>query len=436
MIILMMDLQHLRRDKVFGKGTFSLFSSEYFKPLHAGEENIRKSQHIILSIGGNDFREFLMQAAHLKGQQRSNYIKNHLDTILEDMRDRYIEILRRVRILNADAKIILMTQYYPSVSQNNYGIYPFMKEIGETLNRGGIFHNPMTVIHDIMQLTYADVLKRIPHDDNIVVADITSSLNPYDNNNHTCQIEPSGLGGKKIAQILEYMISSPHITSGQAYRFYPDFFTSTEKNSHVEGSNFNNWVPAHPYDLRDGYTYAEEKIFRTYNADQLDCDTLLRQLDQEIKNSDDTNSMHQAAINVYQKAESLAYVMPESDKKKWKMSVVLAINVLSTAKMKEHPEKHQKAIRLLMANANDRAIGKANGWKQFKGALTMLAGAAIITLSIAGIPFTGGASLIGFYVAGGLLSTAGAAFFYRNRQKSLSKESSILAREARRLSPS
>ena len=191
------DVLHgANRDKVFGTGTFSLFPNESFRPLQASAESIKKSQHIIVSVGGNNFREFLMTAARKTGETRANYIRNNLSAVLEVMRNEYIVILENIRALNKDAQIILMTQYYPSATQNHYGIYPFMKEVGEALNLGGILHNPMTVIHEIMKMTYSDVLKRVPHN-NIVVADITSSLNPYVDKNHVSQIEPSGLGGKE-----------------------------------------------------------------------------------------------------------------------------------------------------------------------------------------------------------------------------------------------
>ncbi|HEX2548771.1 MAG TPA: hypothetical protein VHM20_03015 [Gammaproteobacteria bacterium] len=60
----------------------------------------------------------------------------------------------------------------------------------------------------------------------------------------------------------------------------------------------------------------------------------------------------------------------------------------------------------------------------------MLASAAIIGLAIAGIPFTGGASLIAMHSAGGLLALGGATLFGYNRQKGLSKELANLSHVA------
>lgn len=452
-------LQGEMKDKVFGQGAFSIFPNVLFCPLAEGEESIKKSQHIIVSVGGNNFRQFLKTAGDKKGEERPIYIRNNFNYVLKKMRDEYIEIVQRIRALNKDAQIILMTQYYPSASQNAYKIYPFMKEIGKILDLGGVFHDPMTVIHEIMKMTYSDVLKRIPRE-NIVVADITSSLNSFDHKNHVKQIEPSGLGGKKIAKMLKYIMTSDQVVPGRAYRFYPEFFTSNEQDQHVEGTDFDHWEPAHPWDLREGYSFEEEKVFRKYNADQLGPSALLQRLEQAMAKHDKTSPMYKAAQLVRDEAENLSYVMPEGNLKKWKMSVVLALDVLETPKTHDversvspnfehggtggavdttkvqlraevNPE-YLKAVRLLKSNVDHRAIGKSDGWKKLKGALAMLAGAAIIGLSIAGTPFTGGASLTGFYVAGSLLSVGGAAFFYHNRQKSLAKESANLAKVANR----
>src|SRR5690242_11400116 len=44
------------RDKVFGRGAHRFFPHEHFKPLDSDE--IKNADQIILSIGGNNFREF------------------------------------------------------------------------------------------------------------------------------------------------------------------------------------------------------------------------------------------------------------------------------------------------------------------------------------------------------------------------------------------
>lgn len=239
------------RDKVFGVGTFSMFPHEYFAPLKAATNDIKNSQYIILSIGGNNFREFLMQARRIRdADERQDYIKNNFEGVFNKLKDEYLEIVHQIRNLNQDATIILMTQYYPSFSQNNYNIYSFMQELGHALNIGTDPDNPRDVIHEIMKKTYTATLQAIPSH-HVVVADVTSSLDPFDSHNHVHQIEPSGVGGKKIAEMLAYIIKNANNSSGVVYRFPSEFFANKElKNpsldNPVEQISFTNWVPRHP----------------------------------------------------------------------------------------------------------------------------------------------------------------------------------------------
>lgn len=257
-------LQGQLRDKVFGEGRFSLFPHVKFSPLVEGANSIKQSQHIILSVGGNNFREFLMTAMNLEGSNRRQYIKENFSDVIKEMQQEYIEILRKIRELNSQAQIILMTQYYPSVVQNNYQIYQFMHEVGKILNLGGSAHDPLTVIHEIMVQTYSNVLKQISHE-NILVADITSSLDPLDINNHVHQIEPSSIGGRKIAHALKFLTSNDSVRPGRVYRFTPNFFISPTAN-HVIHSDLDKWMPLTPSELHKGFedltrTESQKKTF-------------------------------------------------------------------------------------------------------------------------------------------------------------------------------
>lgn len=237
------------KDKVFLSNFPGMFPHEEFQPLEAAKEDIKKSQYIVLSIGGNNFREFLQQVPR-DSVKRQEYIRENYERVIDKLQSEYLEIVNKLRSLNQDAQIILITQYYPSAHQDNYEIYQIMSAVGEAL---GIGHDPMDVIHEIVKGIYSSVLKKIPTA-NVVVADLTSSLNPYDHENHVSQIEPSGIGGKKIAQMLKYIINKGH-TSGVVYRFLPKFFTNTNNNQSrdefTEKSSFDNWVPKHPNEFID-----------------------------------------------------------------------------------------------------------------------------------------------------------------------------------------
>ncbi|MES2217613.1 MAG: SGNH/GDSL hydrolase family protein [Pseudomonadota bacterium] len=239
-------------DKVLAIKKYSLYPHEFLQPLKLAEESIKKSQYVIVSVGGNNVREFLMEAGNLEDWLRSDFINDNFEKMLAKLRNEYVEIVHRIRTLNNSARIILMTQYYPSESQHDYKIYQFMQELGEILDFGVSSNNCMTVIHEIMKMIYNNIFERIPTE-NLVVADITSSLNLYDDTNYVCQIEPSGSGGKKIAQMLKFMVSSHIVSDSKIYRFCPEFFGSKNQDQYVKVSNFNNWQPAHPWDLNDSY---------------------------------------------------------------------------------------------------------------------------------------------------------------------------------------
>ena len=398
------------RDKVFGEGRFAMFPHEHFKPLKAAKDDIKNSQYIILSIGGNNVREFL-QEAHERDEE---FIKQQFLRVLEQIQDEYLKILKKLREYNPDAKIILMTQYYPSFKQNTYKIYPFMKQLGRILELGVDPTEPADVIHAIMQETYTAILRAVSEDNNIVIADITSSLNPFDGKNHTHQIEPSGIGGKKIAQMLKHILTDEG-ERGVVYQFCPNFFKQEmQPQTNVEKIPFRRWEgPKHPHALINASChYILSEIFSYRDK-------------QEIRHP---VYHYQACEKIYTEGKSLLVKLEELHDKngieELTISLYLARNVLANPS----PD----AISKLRTNAKERAIGKSKDWKKFTGALLILAGVAVLGMSVAGIPFTAGVSLTGMYLGGSLLTAGGAALFYNGREKSLAKSLSTLAQNAER----
>lgn len=218
------------RDKVFGEGTHRFFSSERFKPLDSTE--IENADQIILSVGGNNFREFIQRVSRIRNPQiRNNYIAQNYQGIFDGLLMDYKRILSNIVARNPNANIILMTQYYPAIHQKTLlgtSIYDFMFELGILLRKGDAEATIIEVIKD----TYNGILKHIAEDEamrniNISVVDITSSLNPNLSANFVGQIEPSAKGGAQIAKMLAYAINQANIESKKIYRFAPDFFTKS-----------------------------------------------------------------------------------------------------------------------------------------------------------------------------------------------------------------
>lgn len=411
------------RDKVFGRGTFSLFPHKFFQPLLEGESSIKSSEYVVISIGGNDVREFLQSFTFLDETE----IKNQFTSVMRKLHLNYIALLEKIQKLNPGAKIVLLTQYYPSAIQNNYKIYEKMKVIGKILNIGGEFHDPMNVLHELMKITYAGIFDHVSCSglSNVFAADITSSLNPFDNNNHVSQIEPSVEGGKKIAQMIKYLITSDHISEGKSYRFYPEFFTSNDEDKYkfVAKNAFSNLNLAHPFDLREGYSLEEENIFKKYEAEGYSCDDLLEYLKRSLNIHDASRKIFQAGLALWTEAYRLlsSGKITAIDVKKFKMSIVLSINVLDNI-------NDINAINLLHKNASERAFGKADKYYQFKAALAMFSGVAIFGFTLITTPDTKD-KFIGGTIMSSLLISAGAIFFFKNRQQHLAKTISSFAKE-------
>lgn len=394
-------LNGAHRDKVFGEGKFAMFPHEELHPIEAAEEDIKDSDYVLLSIGGNNFREFLQRALIKDGEKRKAYIKENYNKVFTDLKKEYIEIVNRIRKINPNATLVLMTQYYPSFKQNKYNIYKFMSELGQVMGIGENHSDPMDVIHEVVKKTYSEAFKEIDTK-NIIVADITSSLDPFNKKNHTWQIEPSGVGGEKIAEMLKKVLVDKY--SGIVYRFQP--------NQDPEAVSISSWVPNHPLDFKN--SQAHDLLSKIY----------AKRNDYNV-----SDPMYGACINVYDTAKELLLDLKNpKDIASLNKSLTLAYNVLCEP-------KNIDRVLALKANANNNALGKPSIWKKFLGALSILVGVALCGVGIANTLETGGLSLASLPLGGSLISAGGAALFYSGRQKSLAKRLDDLAEASYKTAP-
>lgn len=239
------------KDKVFPRGAFHEFPHDLYEPLQAAKKDISEANYIVLSVGGNNFREFLQHSFRITDpEKRMSYIKKNFPALVEETKVEYGTLLKRVLEMNPNASLVLMTQYYPSFVQNDYRIYDFMSEVGSALHpEAGDTLKPQDVIQDLVKQLYSSVLTAIqPYSDRLVVADLTSSLNPHDPANHVKQIEPSGVGGRRIASMLSYLMTQ-NVNRGQIYQFDAPFFTTkdtAQAAQHVKQVTLDQWTPKHP----------------------------------------------------------------------------------------------------------------------------------------------------------------------------------------------
>lgn len=234
------------RDKAV---TGKLFPHVKFSPLIEGAKEIKQSDFIVLSVGGNDFREFLARV--FSESNKPEFIKKHFSNIILNMQKNYLTIIEHLFQLNSKATIILLTQYYPSRHQNNYQIYEFMDILRQSLGMGKECKDADTMIKHLMYLTFAPIFKKLQASQySIIAADATSSLDPYDKSNHVCQIEPSVEGGRKIAKMLANLILN-QVAHGRVYQFTPAFFIEGQSSHNsVQSSTLLEWMPCHPNEIR------------------------------------------------------------------------------------------------------------------------------------------------------------------------------------------
>lgn len=233
-------------------------------------------------------------------------------------------------------------------------------------------------------------------------------------------------------------------------RLRPFMTVAVEHDKHIEilfGSKAVNWLTHAKFhiakkqysnafgDVFFGFKKGQEETPTYYQADDIAyliaehdqgiifSKMLLDHFQEELKKIKD-NYLGSKADKVYQEAKIILDSKNISTSEKQLISKAL-VNATYFIQNPLDP----KAIQKLQEDAA-AVKGVPKRCKKLLGALALLAGAAIIGLSIAGIPFTGGASLIAAYTVGSILTLSGLALFADGRAKSLSKNLSALAEVA------
>lgn len=179
--------------------------------------------HIILSVGGNDFREELRTLITMSADYRAKAI----DKLSSGISQRYIRILSNIQDQHPQAKITTLLQYTPNTTNDAYFIYFLMSAIANkqtmtedtSLYLSGIFHHlvglsaydsreAVEVLHDIMERVYRPILQEFITR-NISVVDLASSFNEKDASLYVSQIEPSAKGSELIANLISEILDSP-----------------------------------------------------------------------------------------------------------------------------------------------------------------------------------------------------------------------------------
>ena len=256
----------------------NLTQSNFVHPLNDLKRSIelyRNSTHyVVISIGGNDFRERLHNPIGLLKE-------------IPRVHERYLRILEEVKgIKDRDIRPILMFQYRLDANNDCYYIYRILKGIGivaaavQSLCLAGIAASAisvragkinmrlglifglisatflalstrimplkvtkgilsgqeigMTVLGALMEMFYRPILAQAKKD-KLPILDLPNTFHPYDNL-YVCQIEPGKEGGTLIAEGISHIV--------KRHRFYTSSSMIYSKRISTEYTAIENRDPA------------------------------------------------------------------------------------------------------------------------------------------------------------------------------------------------
>jgi hypothetical protein len=352
-------------------------------------KDLINSPVVALCIGNSLLKQILYaENAEVKKQLRDN------------IKEEYRKTLDQILKINIRAsKIILVTPPYDADPN-----IPFSAAERDA------YHDRK---RQFMQ-SIADIIKELPDDltANIIIADLTSSINPFNCKNYTTPTELSPFGVGKVKRALEELLNLNNLNhtvqAGKVYRFHPRFLTTCDRtaleNEDYLEFSFSNWKMADPYDLKMGYSFKELQFYQDNNLEHITAEDLLTEFHNKFNSLDHSSPQYSAACLVHERAATLLKALEtDYELKNWKMSMGLALEVLKS------PNPHTFAM--LEANAKQRAFGKNDTGKLFSAGLLIFCGCMIMALAAtaATVPVA-----IGALAAGSLFCATGLTMFYKN----------------------
>lgn len=243
----------------------------------------KDSHYVVISVGGNDFRENLSNPCRLLGN-------------ISQIQDRYLHILKQIGELQQiyDVKPILVFQYRTDASNDRYSIYKVLGLVGAVavavhlaclaaltapfwaisgilspLSGGvigcvgivGLYMSrkivplsvtkhvllgrriSMAMIGGLMESFYRPILRQAEVDQ-MPILDLPNTFNPYDESLYTCGIEPSEKGGELIAEGIDHIVRS-HDFGGESALYAKGAGRATFNRTTTIMAH-RNWQVAYP----------------------------------------------------------------------------------------------------------------------------------------------------------------------------------------------
>jgi hypothetical protein len=261
---------HTERQRAYltAKEIGSNAESYFVKPLedlqNSVKENANAIHYVVISVGGNDFRERLNDPIKL------------LDEVPK-IQARYLTILENVKNLERSIRPILMFQYRLDAKNDHYIIYTILRPVGMVavainclciagmgtaaaflygrkphkiagivffllsaaiLNVStrivpfkvtkavlGSQEIGMATLGSLMEKFYQPILVQAKRD-GIPILDLPNSFDPYDETLYLSQIEPSAKGSKLIAKGIKEIIDDYVADESRIYTIIPKGSTS------------------------------------------------------------------------------------------------------------------------------------------------------------------------------------------------------------------
>lgn len=269
------------------KNISSTSSSFFVKPLtdlkNKVVENAEHIHYVVISVGGNDFRERLLNPLAMLKE-------------IPLVQERYLDILKEIKGLkDKNVKPILMFQYRLDAHHDNYRIYLILKVVGliiATFNSLNVMAIGMTIasvlankisvyvgcvfvlinaaflglshqfiplkvtgnflfgkqeismaaLGGLLETFYRPILKQAQLD-HIPILDLSNSFDPNDSDLYIFQIEPSKKGGELIAEGINHIINH-HDFNFQSRIYSKHFSDVTFTSTQNEGPD--HWSVAYP----------------------------------------------------------------------------------------------------------------------------------------------------------------------------------------------
>jgi len=223
--------------------------------------------HIVLSVGGNDVRETLGPG-----------VDRVLSKTIQKMQQNYLIILNEC--LSVCKKTIIMFQYRPCFTSNEYEIYDALNDIPDELliQRGALQNGDndgessndkvsnisVRKLNMLMESIYNGILlNELISSNRLPIIDLPNTFDIHNSLLYVCQIEPSHWGGLVIAKLINHVIDN-HWNSE-----IEEEGGNTDQSAIFYSLNTKNIFSSMKFDPKDLKGFENQIVGKIFNEDDV-----------------------------------------------------------------------------------------------------------------------------------------------------------------------